>query len=889
MKWLLCIIVTLYSFAGLSQTPAKWVLKGYIADKDTRQILSGASAKLLRTSDSSLAASTYTDNKGSFMITGRASGYYILHLSYLGYETLQVLLSPGHIFLNPDTLFLQKTGLTLNAVEIKESKSPVAIKHDTVEYNAGAFKTRENALLEELLKRLPGVWVEKDGTISFYGQPIKKLLIDGVPFFGGDPVTALKNLPAGMIDKVQLLDKKPEFADAGDGTTERVINLTMKEKMKKGFFGRYALGYGTDRRFAGKGSLNRFNDKEQLSLTGAGSNINNADFLEGPGNGINQKGISHNLNAGINYNRKFGKILNLSSSYIFDMDRTTANETSARKNIFPDTAYYYNQNIHGEDKNAIHKITSRLEYKPDSLNSLTVAVGLNMVNNHNSSENWYETLNETLGPVNNGVIDNTKKATDNDFYVASFFDRKFAEKGRSVHSIISYSNKAGSQEYYNQSNTVFKQEDGTFLSDTLNLLNAISNNYRRILLLLAYTEPVFKDQCIELSANFTSNRAYSGKSAFDYNNATGKYSLQNDSLSNAFSNIVDFYYARFRWLGKMGNFNYGAGLNAVYTNIHSRNLSSKNNFYESSVTLYPNVFLRTMFSEGKRFNFNYSAYLLPPTIEQLQPVLNNNNPLYIQTGNPDLKMALGHNAYIGYEALNSKKLYSFSANINTTFIRNKVVNAKRLDSLGRQEITPVNANGAYTIKATVTNAFPLKKANTTINSTTELSFDHDIVVTNSIKGTTQNRDLVQSIGCTYFYKELFDLAFSGSIHYGAIGYSVQKENNTNYLTYAFSLSGNFNLPVGFTAGLYLDYQLTAGRAAGYNIETTLLNGYIGKTVFPRRQGLIRLQAFDLLNQNKSITRIIGENYIEDVRNNVLQQFFMVSFTYYLKQRTPRSL
>jgi hypothetical protein len=245
---------------------------------------------------------------------------------------------------------------------------------------------------------------------------------------------------------------------------------------------------------------------------------------------------------------------------------------------------------------------------------------------------------------------------------------------------------------------------------------------------------------------------------------------------------------------------------------------------------------------------------------------------------------------LGYNVFNNSTFRGFFTNVTANFTTNKIVNANRSDTSGKQYTKPMNANGAYNLNAFAVNTLPIKKLNSSVNLNTNFNYSRDVSFSstgtdfsNAIKNFTRSFGVTQGLTFNYTYKELFDFSTSASVNYSGARYAIQPSNNTNYFNYAFSFDYNVNLPAGFIIGSDITYTLNAGRAAGYNVDVTMLNAFVSKSVFKNKKGLIKLSGYDLLKQNVSISRNTGENYIEDVQNMVLQRYFMLSFTYFINK------
>lgn len=877
-------------------------IKGQLTDKGARQPLENASVALLNARDSSMATSTFTDKKGAFLLEGLQEGKYQLYISFMGYKPLlrPVQITADNAVIDLGGLEMEKTGLTLGQIEIVSLKPPVVVKKDTLEFNAGSFKVRENAVVEELLKKVPGVQVEKDGTITAQGEPIKRILIDGKPFFGDDPKLATKNLPANIVEKIQLIDKKTEqaeFTGIKDGETIKAINITTKKDSRNGLIGRASAGYGTDDRFAVNATLNRFRDDQQLTILAGGNNVNNmgysmqdvysgnggrtkstmSDFSAGAGGGINR-----NWNAGVNYSEDFGKKLKVSGSYFAGDQRMENDYSSARQNLLQDTTYYYNQRSNSLNRNTSHNANVRLEYQIDSMHSLIITPNFSYTNSSNVQENTYESLGDKQQLVNSGSSRNTTTSTSPNLSANALFRKRFRKAGRTLSLNLNYNYTTNDQENFNNSASLFVLPGGQTKNDSINQRNDIGSLARNTGLRLVYTEPVFRDRFLEFSYAYTSSFNSSDKLTYDFDASKGTYSRLNDSLSNAFENTFVTHQAGVSIRTQKEKYDYSLGLNVQLSDLDNHNLSKPgNDLKQHTVNFFPSAFFNYAFTPSRRIHFYYQGSTQQPSVTQLQPVPDNSNPLYIQEGNPDLKPSFNNMFGLGYNAFNRETMIGFFANLNGSFATNKIVSASRYDSLGRQISKPVNVNGSYNTSANLVNTFPLKKQGAFINTTTALAYNQDVSYANDVLGNTKNFSVIQGVNFNYAYKELLDFSTAASFNYTGARYSLQKDNNTNFFNYTFSFDMSVNLPLGFIIGGDVDYVLNTGRSAGYNQDVTMLNAFISKSVFRNKQGLIRLQGFDLLNQNVSINRNVGENFIEDVQTTVLKRYFMLSFSYFL--------
>jgi hypothetical protein len=928
MKRFTLIAITLFLFSLATQAQ-QGQIKGLLTDSSATHPISDATVALLNGRDSSLAATVFTDKKGAFSFPGVALGNYRIYITFLGYQPVfkSITISAAQPVLDMGTVQLKGKGLLLNEVEIVQEVPPITVKKDTLEFNAGSFKTRENAVVEDLLKKLPGVTVDKDGAVTAQGETVKRVLVDGKPFFGDDPKLATKNLPADIIDKIQLIDRKSDqsqFTGIDDGNTEKTINITLKKDKKQGFFGRASAGYGDNDRFAVNTSLNSFRDNTQLSFLGGGNNINNMgytfndvfSFSGNSGNsggggggraggggrgaaqstfnnlgGNNNLGITRNWNGGLNYNQTFSPKLKISGSYFVNDTRTETSRTSDKQTFLADSTFYYNQQSGSVTNNTNHRMDMRVEYQIDSMHSLIVTPSFTYSDGSSASLNNYQSLDENKKQTIDGMSDNHSHATSPNFSTNALFRKKFNKVGRTLSANLSFGYNTTDRQNF------FKTRDTHLATDTTDayftgydrMTNA-DNIGRNMGVRLTYTEPLMKDRFLELTYAWNNNYSNSKNLTYDVNGNNGKYDQLNDSLSNLFENTFTTQQAGLNIRTQKLKYDYTFGMNVQFASLLNDNVSRNTHIDQRTVNFYPSASFNYNFQKGKRLRFRYSGSTTQPTVSQLQPLPDLTSSLYVQQGNPDLKPSFQHSINMGYNMFNSSTFRGFITGVSASLTSNKIVNANRVDTSGKQYTKPMNANGAYNANAFMVNIFPLKKLNSSLNLNTNMNYNRDVSFTSNStdfsrigRNYTKNFSVTQGVSFNYTYKELFDVSTSANVNYQGARYDIQPTNNTNYFNYSFSFDYNVNLPLGLIIGSDITYTLNAGRAEGYNVDVTMLNAFVSKSVFKNKRGLIKLSGYDLLHQNVSIARNIGENYIEDVNNMVLQRYFMLSFTFFINK------
>ncbi|SEL64033.1 Outer membrane receptor proteins, mostly Fe transport [Chitinophaga rupis] len=878
---LIVLLAALCPLQAWAQTISYVRVNGHVTDKDTHQPLENATVALLYAKDSSRVAIAFTDKNGAFILNARP-GMYHLYITYLGYQQqLKPITLAADTLTDAGAIFLQKTGVTLGMVEIVEIRAPMVVKKDTLEFNADYYKTRENAMMEELLKKLPGLEIDKDGVLKINGTPVKRILIDGQPFFGDNPKLAIRNLPADMIDKVQLIDRKSDqaqFSGALDSQPEKTINITVKKAKKEKLIGHLTAGYGTRNRFSASTSLNRFG-QQSLSLLGSGHNEKGA--LEN-GTLIGDAGLSRALNGGGNFSQTINKALKISGSYfLIDYSQTTES-TSARQNLLPDTTYYYNQHTNESSHSINHMSGIQMQYNPDSMHTLVFSINATYMKTRNTRENGYESLGDQQQLVNRGTIHNLNHTSIPGINGSVLWGKRFKKPGRTLSVNIAAGYNTNKQQQFNRSDNLFIQPNGEELRDTINQRNNLQTPHRVFSINLTWTEPLYKDHFLDVVYTYNRDRSSAEKLTYDYNAVKEVYDQLNDSLSNSFRSTAQLQLARLAFRAQKANYEYSIGVQMQASSLSNNNISEHSRLQKSITGFFPIAVFSYAFNSNRRLRFQYTGNMQQPDLTLLQPVPNNNNPLYIQLGNPDLKPTVTHNAGIVYNAVNPAALHSTMLTVNASLTRNKVIIASRLDSLGRQVSRPLNANGAYALNMSMANGFPLKKMQANINMNTSLALNHDINSINGQMGNVNNITANQDLSCNYTYKQLLDCTLGAGVNYNGARYTHQEQNNIHVFNYTLFFNYNLVLPLGFNIGGNINYLHNTGIAAGQGVDVTMVNAFIAKNILQHNRGQFKLQGCDLLNRNQGYARVFEPNYVEDVRTNILERFFILSFTWFFK-------
>jgi len=902
-------------------------IKGVVFDTIAKQPVAAATITVLHSKDSSLVTFTMTNSRGEFSLTNVPYGDYRLLVTHVNYHNVNkyFTVNDANKNINLANIEVSDKNKVLEEVVVMAEAPPVTLIGDTVQYNAGSFKTKPNAVVEDLLKRMPGIQVEKDGTVKAQGQEVKRVLVDGKEFFGTDPKIATKNLPADAVDKVQVYDKQSDMAQLtgfDDGNSEKTINLKLKKDKKKGVFGKVNAGGGTEGRYQGRFNVNSFKGARQMSVIGMGNNTNaegfsfmdilsfsggmsqlggsggggminisSNDALAGAMGGGNNNAINTSWAGGANYNNIIGTKMEVQSNYFYNRYNPVTDQRLSRQYILPDSTYYYNQNSRTNNLSNSHRFNLTYDYLIDSMNSLRFTPTLSLQNSKNGSLNDYETLSEQLIRSNKGFSNNFSASDGYNFNGTLLYRKKFRRKGRtfslSVGSTLNNSDGNGELESVNQ----FYNKLGNLVkTDSINQRSVSESEVRGYNTRAVYTEPVFKRSLLEFSVSKNESRSVSDKITYDYNRNSGKHDIVNPLLTNNYKNVYGTTTAGIRFRTQKKKYNYSFGVTWQNADLKG---TIKSGIKDSVITksfynLLPNARFQYNFTRFKNLQLDYRAYTNQPSVSQLQPVPDISNPLNIKLGNPTLKQEFTHRINANYTGMNPFRNKSFFWFSSYSFTNNKIVNYDVIDSFGRKATTPVNVDGVYNLNNDVSLGWPLRFMKATLNLNTGFGYSKTIQFINTVRNNIYNMSFDPSVEISKSFKEKFDLTVRGGVTYNKAKYSLQSSLNNNYLTQDYSIDAGWQLPKNFYLATDFTYTISSQRSEGFNAKVPLWNAAFSKLFLKYNRGEMKISVHDLLNENEAIVRTTNSNYIEDQSNRVLKRFFLLSFTYSLNKMSANA-
>jgi len=917
MRRIYTLIPTLLLLLIAAATHAQtYRITGTLVDSADKSPVIGAYIKLMPRTDTTKAVFVASDVQGRFQISNVRPQAYRMVITNLAYATLERSFEVKDQNIDFGNIEMREGSKILDEVQIVGAIQQSQQKGDTTQYNAAAFKVNPDATTEDLIRKMPGITVE-NGEVQAQGERVRRVLVDGKQFFGDDATLALKNLPAEIVDKIEVFDRQSDqaqFSGFDDGNAEKTINIVTRADRNRGQFGKLFAGYGLDDRFMIGGNVNIFSKAHRISVIGLSNNVNQQNFASqdlagvlgggggrGGGRGDNfmvggQSGITNTNAFGLNYTGTWGKKTEVTGSYFFNKSSNRNMQITGRETFLSRGNQLYSDTSRSSNINFNHRFNIRLEHKANDKNSIIFEPSISFQNNRSSSDRHGITTYKEDGSYIN-LTENHRNTKNFAYNVNNslLWRHRFAKAGRtfSVNLSTSINNRDrdGSQNSYNIYFT-----NPTNPGDTI---DQISENRTRGIRLGAnanYTEPLGKTGQLQFGYNISVSNNNSKSETFHFSEFTRDYTILDSLLSNTFDNRYTTHRGGVSYrVRSQSGFTFGAGLDFQHANLYSQQVFPGNNKVDNSFfNLLPNAMLMYRKQGGTNLRVFYRASTQEPSINQLQNVIDNSNPLFMSAGNPDLKQAYRHSLNLRYNTVGANTghnlFFLLSGTLVSNYITNSTIIAEEPTLLpnglmlerGAQFTAPVNVNGNMGLRGFVTYGMPVKSIKLNINLSSGVTYQRTPGMINYTRNLSNNYIFTQGLVLSSNISENLDFSLSYNGNYNIVRNSIQRNVNNNY--YTQGLGGRFNwiFAKGFVLASDLSNQNYRGLGEGFNQNYTLWNASFGKKMFKRNAGELRVTVFDILGQNNSINRSVTETYQQDVISQVLTRYAMLTFTYNLR-------
>ncbi len=913
-------------------------ITGTIKDFADKSPLPGAHVSLKNMRDTMRVYNTVADSKGEFSITGTRGGF-LMRVSFIGYQTVEKNIRAFENPTNTGETFLTRGDAVLAEVQIAGQASTAVLRGDTIQFHAAAFKTNPDASAEELIRKMPGITVDASG-VKAQGEDVRRVLVDGKEFFGDDPSIALRNIPAEMIERIQVFDRMSDQAQLtglDDGQAVKTINIVTRLDRRSGQFGRIYSGYGDESRYQAGLSTNIFKNDTRISILGMSNNINQQNFTSedlsgfmssggtftrgqgmGSGEGMRRiaggampligggvdrgefimgqrSGLNTTHSLGLNYTDIWKEKVNINSSYFLNISKNNTQQFVNRQYFLDENeSQYYSESSLSNSNNQNHRFNARVEYKMNENNTLIFTPRFSIqeteANNFSNATNMF------------GAVDlPSESATDYnrlwDGYTFSgglIHRLRLNENGRSFTASLNGNVNNNKYLYFLDALSSYYQ-DPVFVDDIINQKSNSSTHTMGINSNVTYTEPLGEKSLLQLSYNIAWSNNISDRLTNSWDIINEAYSNFENDLSSELTNGYLTNRAGIGYRLRGEKYNLQADLAFQHAGLSAdQRIPYQIQIERTFSTILPGVMYTYNFSQTKNLRMNYRTFTNAPPVSQLQDVVDNTNPLLLSAGNPALKQSYSHffiTRYSNIDAQNSRTFFAFLfGNLTNDFIGTYTLIAQKDTILpngyllpkGAQFSQPRNMNGFGNIRGMLTYGFPIRSVKSNLNFTSTLGYSRLPGIINDVTNISNTLNLSGGITLSSNISENVDFTLSYNATYNIAENSMRTQLNSNYFYHLTGVKFNWIFGNGWVFRNDVNNLLYTGLGEDFNENYWLWNMNIGRKMFTDKQAELTLGVYDLLDQNKSVSRNITNTYVEDSRTNILNRFFMLTFTYNIK-------
>lgn len=910
MKKLTVLLFVMSIFAITNTYAQSASLKGTVVDSTNKVNLHNAVISLLRPKDSVLIKFVRTDNQGQFQLNNLPATKFIMIISYPDYAdfvddidlSLQPQKSLGNVFVTTKAHLLEE-------VIVKQRIAAIRMKGDTTEYRADSFYVGPNANVQDLLKRMPGIQVNAKGEISAQGQKVEKILVDGEEFFSDDPAVVTQNLRADAVDKVQVFDKKSDqavFTGIDDGQVSKTINLQLKEDAKKGYFGKLEAGSDFDRYKYGKGMFNAFKGKRKIAAfitndntkfeslnwnerSNYGSSNDNMQVMEDGGIMISStgdefsygQGFPTSTTGGLLFSNKWNQDKhNINNAYQYNNLNVKGRTQTTTQTILSDTSFVNTQDQNFVSDRKRNRINSKYELRIDSTSTLKLTLTGSIITNRNANSFLGKAISEEGQLINQSDRTTTNDGEDRNLLGSLQWQKRLKKRGRTISfsSDFSIMNKKNDgylfakNDFYNKAGAIVRQDNLDQFKTNKEALSGVNGR-------LSYTEPIWKNTFLELNYRFSFNRNDAERNTLERTNPGGKYENIIDTLSNHFIYNNNNHTGGFTFRLNEKKFSIYGGTAVGVAKFNLDDVKSGINRSIQFTNFLPTAGINFTPKKQRRINLNYNGTTRNPTLQQIQPFIDNIDPLNITIGNPNLKQEFRHNfnlSFSDYKVLKSRNFYA-SANFSTT--NNAITNANFIDSIGRRINQAINVNGNYNGSLWSSYGFDIIPSYN-LNFGFSPNISRFVNRVNGLENVSTNNSFGLNMGLGHWTEKALSFHINFEARYNQSKSSIRPDAITKYWSYnswsnlSLKLPAKLFLEVSGQLTLYQKTQLFANNSNVYLVNSSL------KKTFGKSDKLeMKVAINDIFNQNQNIRRNISTNFITETIQQNIQRFWMFTIAY----------
>lgn len=891
------LIISLFSIWGYSQN--NLTIKGMVMENEHLAV-EAATVLLTKDKDSTLVDYTVTNAKGAFEIkVKRQSEAVSIIVSMLGYEDFKKAFESIDEPIDLGAIYLKAISTDLEEVVIQAEVPPIRVKTDTLEFNASSFKVRPDANVEELLKQLPGVEIDAEKKITVNGKEVNQILVNGKPFFDEDGQIALQNIPADLINKIQVSDtksKKEQFTGKSSTSDKASINLTIDEDKNKGLFGKFMGGYGTDERYESSGLLNYFKGTQKISVLGSSNNINASGFsmddvFDNMGGGRSRRGgnsgslsrgvgITRSNLLGVNFSDEYFNKLQTNGSYMFNTSDNENKNRSTRINFLPSGEFTTYSNAVSKSHSENHNANVSFEYKIDSTSTLYIAPVLSKTFNRTTSS--ADEYSEGLDAI---ALNESRSSTDATSTSANFnnslrYSKKFKRKGNYLTAAFTNSNSRQDATSHNESLTRFFKDDvqddvRKQLRDTY----ATSDNYT---LDIEYGQPITDSLSLILGVDYNKSNAIDERVVYDFDALTGEYLDINTRESNRYRTGLGKYMPKAGIVIAKSVFTLDVESGVVIADNFSSALYNQQDYSSTKkyITPHGRAFANYRISKGMSLYGNYNYNVQYPTGFQVLDIEDVTNPLNTIIGNPDLKPSETHTAFMSFNNYNFSTRTGYSFNVNSSFFDNQVVSVVEYDENRKRTTSYTNISGSYTMGfgGNWSKSHKIEEHQLRYGFSARVSYAKNKGFTDGVAFVSKSTTWRPRIYVNWDYGDVLSITPSYSYSYFEADYDNYTVDKANNFQHNFSVQLTSYWPKNWVFGNDFGYSYNSKIANGFKKSFYLWNTSLSYT-FNDKTFVAKVKVYDLLNQNISSTRTIDPTMILDQENTVLKRYVMFSLAY----------